>query len=180
MMNFGQGKEDKWQEEKWISHTPWFSSSLYTPPFPLHPTGTLVCGDKDSLLLILSRKGRKCEVKTLLFHKQQSSDPGLEEDPVYHCAEQSGAEKETQTERKRERRVPRTGELDRHRERDKKKLKGRVRGRIGGERLCLLSSPLYLGREPWRITALIPLWTYWSPSDWVRYFAIFTHLIHGN
>ncbi|CAM4693294.1 unnamed protein product [Leuciscus chuanchicus] len=60
---------------------------------------TLVCGDKDSLLLILSRKGRKCEVKTLLFHKQQSSDPGLGEDPVYHSAEQSGAEKERKRER---------------------------------------------------------------------------------
>lgn len=83
-------------------------------------------------------------MKTLLFHKQQSSDPGLGEDPVYHSAEQSGAEKETQTERKRERRIPRTGELDRYRERHKKKLKGRVRGRIGGERLSPLVSPVSL------------------------------------
>lgn len=104
-------------------------------------------------------------MKTLLFHKQQSRDPGLGEDPVYHSAVQSGAEKKTQTERKRERKVPGTGELDRHREGHKKKLKERVRGGIGGERLCPLSSPLYIWRELWRITALIPSWTYWSPSD---------------
>lgn len=129
-----------------ISHTPWLSSSLYPPPFPLHPTGTLVCVDKDSLLLILRRKGRKCEVKTLLFHKQQSSDPGLGEDPVCHIAEQSGTEKETQTERKWERRVPGIEELDRHRERHKKKLKGRVKERKiwRGETVSSLISPVSL------------------------------------
>lgn len=42
-------------------------------------------------------------MKTLLFHKQQSRDPGLGEDPVYHSAAQSGAEKETDREKEKER-----------------------------------------------------------------------------
>ncbi len=86
-----------------------------------------------------------------------------------HSVEQSGTEKETQ-----QRESERGGSLElrswidteRETQEKVKRKSERTKDLEGREKAagCPLSSPLYLWRELWRITALIILWRYWSPS----------------